>query len=151
VTQPDEQDLATQLNETTRGWVKAMGLRFVSVSPDEITLEWTVEERHLQPFGIVHGGVHTGVIETVCSIGAAVAAGARGHKGGVVGLENHTSFIRAAQPGAVLQARALPITRGRTTHVWQAEITDQQGRVIAQGTVRLLCVTEDQVPGAKTL
>jgi len=151
MTQPDEQNLTALLNESARGWTKAMGLRFVSASADEITLEWTVEERHLQPFDIVHGGVHAGVIETACSVGAAIAARARGHKGGVVGLENHTSFIRTARAGAVLQARALPVTRGRTTHVWQAEITDQQGRVIAQGTVRLLCVTEDQVPGAKSL
>src|SRR5262249_9982438 len=104
---------------------------------------------HLQPFGIVHGGVHTGVIETVCSIGAGIAARMRGHRGGVVGLENHTSFLRAVRAGARLRGRALPVTRGRTTHVWSAEITDERGRAIARGSVRLLCVDPSSLPGAE--
>jgi uncharacterized protein (TIGR00369 family) len=83
----------------------------------------------------VHGGVHAGVVETLCSIGAGVAAAKRGYKGAVVGLENHTTFLRAVREGTSY-TRALPITRGRTTHVWAAEITDNDGRMIVRGTVR---------------
>jgi len=84
-------------------WITANGIRVVSATADAVEIEWTVGRQHLQPFGVVHGGVHCGVIETVCSYGAALAAKARGHTGGVVGLENHTSFIRAARLGAVLR------------------------------------------------
>lgn len=143
----DPETLLKLLNDTNSGWAKAMGLSFVVASEDEVTVEWTVAEQHLQPFGIVHGGVHTGVIETVCSIGAGIAARARGHRGGVVGLENHTSFLRAIRAGTKLRGRALPVTRGRTTHVWSAEITDERQRVIARGSVRLLCVDPNALPG----
>jgi 1,4-dihydroxy-2-naphthoyl-CoA hydrolase len=141
-------DIVTALNQRNAGWAAAMQLRFVEASDDAFVVEWTVAEPHLQPYGIVHGGVHCGVIETVCSMAASISARKRGHVGGVVGLENHTSFVRAVGVGAVLRARATPITRGRTTHVWEAKITDEKERVIARGTVRLLCVTPDQI--AKT-
>lgn len=134
------------LNQQRDGWAKAMGLRYTSATPDLVEAELTVAADHLQPMGIVHGGVHCGVIESVCSIGAAVAASASGHVGGVVGLENHTSFIRAVRAGETLTALATPITRGRTTHVWQAEIRDRAGSLVATGRVRLLCVTKEQVP-----
>jgi len=146
----DNIDVLAEFNKARGGWAEAMGLRFVTANEDEVSVEWTVAQQHLQPFGIVHGGVHAGVIESVCSMGAALAAYKRGHKGSVVGLENHTSFIRAVRPGAVLRGTAVPVTRGRTTHVWQAKVTDEQGRVVAQGTVRLLCVREDQLPPPST-
>jgi 1,4-dihydroxy-2-naphthoyl-CoA hydrolase len=145
VSQPD---LSEALNKSNLGWAAAMGLEFVVANEDEVVMEFTVADQHLQPYGIVHGGVHAGVIETTCSIGASIAAQARGHKGGVVGLENHTSFVRAIRAGTRLRGRATPITRGRTTHVWTAEVTDPQGRVVARGTVRLLCVTQDQLPAS---
>jgi len=126
-------------------WMTANGIRVVSATADAVEIEWTVGRQHLQPYGVVHGGVHCGVIETVCSYGAALAAKARGHTGGVVGLENHTSFIRAARLGAVLRCRATPITRGRTTQVWEASVRDTQDRVVATGRVRLLAVAFDDL------
>jgi uncharacterized protein (TIGR00369 family) len=122
------------------GWVREMGIRILTASPDEVTCEWEVEEKHLQGYGIVHGGVHCGVIETLASIGAALVALPRGQQ--VVGLENSTSFIRAVRSG-VLRGAARPVTRGRTTQVWEADVRDPEGRLVAQGRVRLLCVTPD--------
>jgi uncharacterized protein (TIGR00369 family) len=144
----NEENLQELSRRFDMGFVKAMGYTFVAASEDEIIMEWTVAEQHVQPYGIVHGGVHAGVIETLCTIGAGIAARKRGHKGSVVGLENHTSFLRAVGLGARLHARAVPITRGRTTHVWEAEVTDPNARVIARGSVRLLCVERDALAGA---
>jgi len=52
----------------------------LSASPDEVTCEWEVSEKHHQPYGIVHGGVHSGVIESLASIGAALVAHPRGQR-----------------------------------------------------------------------
>lgn len=123
------------------GFNNHMGFQWVSATPTEVVMEWTVEKHHLQPFGIVHGGVHCGVVESVCSVGAGLAARERGQEGGVVGLENHTSFLRAVREGTKLRARATPLTRGRTTQVWQAEIRDEAGQLVATGSVRLLSTT----------
>jgi 1,4-dihydroxy-2-naphthoyl-CoA hydrolase len=138
-------EVAKLMNENPLGYTKVMGLDFVSVAADLVEARFTVADVHLQPYGIVHGGVHAGVVETLCSIGAAVSARERGHQGGVVGLENHTSFVRAAKTGQTLHARATPITRGRTTHVWECEVRDEQDRIVAKGSLRLLCVGLDQL------
>jgi 1,4-dihydroxy-2-naphthoyl-CoA hydrolase len=121
------------------GWVREMGIVITSATADEVTCTWEVLEKHHQGYGIVHGGVHCGVIETLASIGAALVALPRGQR--VVGLENTTSFIRAVRSG-ILRGVAKPVTRGRTTQVWEAWIRDDQDRLVATGKVRLLCVEQ---------
>ncbi len=132
-------DFVELLNRDPGGWVKAMGLVLVKATPDEVIATWEVTPIHHQGYGIVHGGVHCGVIETLASIGAALVALPRKQR--VVGLENSTSFIRAVRSGT-LHAIARPVTRGRTTQVWQAEIRDAEDKLVAKGHVRLLCVEE---------
>ena len=123
------------------GWVRDMGIVITSASADEVTAELEVAEKHHQAYGIVHGGVHCGLVETLASIGAAMVALPRGQR--VVGLENATSFIRAVRSGK-LKATAKPVTRGRTTQVWEVLVHDGEGRLAAQGRVRLLCLAGDQ-------
>jgi 1,4-dihydroxy-2-naphthoyl-CoA hydrolase len=145
----DLENAVALLNQHRDGFSETMDFRYVVANPEEVTVEWTVGKQHLQPYGIVHGGVHAGVIETVCSVGAGLAATSRGQVGGVVGLENHTSFIRAVRSGTKLRARATPVTRGRTTQVWHAEVRDEAGQLVASGTVRLLS-TPDLGTAAKS-
>ena len=116
------------------GWSGAMKLVFSVATGDEVACEFQIDDQHLQPFGIVHGGVHCGVIETVTSIGATLHV--RHHGQEAVGLENSTSFIRAASTGRLF-AVARPIVRGRTNQLWEAWIRDEKDRLVAQGRVRL--------------
>jgi 1,4-dihydroxy-2-naphthoyl-CoA hydrolase len=136
------QDFATQLNAIPEGWVQAMGMTITHATKDEVRCELTVGQQHLQGYGIVHGGVHCGIIETLSSMGAYLFARERGQH--VVGLENSTSFIRAVRAGAKLHAVATPLTRGRQTQVWQARVLDEEDRVVATGRVRLLCISDQQ-------
>jgi len=119
------------------GWDQLMGLRIVQASRDEVVAEYVVDARHHQPYGIAHGGVHCSAVETVCSTGAGMDAMAQGRS--VVGLENHTSFVRAVRAGKVT-IRATPVTRGRRTQLWEAVARDDQGRIVSSGRVRLLCL-----------
>ena len=140
-------DHAEQINEALGGWFKANGLRIVSASRDEVTAELSIGPQHQQAYGIVHGGVHCAIIESLASIGAAIDAMALGKS--VVGLENHTSFLRAAREGT-LRAVARPITRGRRTHVWEGSVHDEEGRLLATGRVRLLLLEpEAEIAGEK--
>ena len=139
------EDFADQLNRRSgNDWVRAMGLVITRATVEEVTCEWQIEERHQQGYGIVHGGVHCGVIETLASIGAHLVAQSRGQR--TVGLENHTSFIRAVRSGK-LRGVARPITRGRTSQVWEGQIFDEEDKVVARGTVRLLCIPEERALG----
>lgn len=133
-------DLVAALNLNRDGWSAAHGLRYVRVSLDEVVAELDIGPQHLQAYGIVHGGVHSGVIETLASVGAAVNALSHGLH--VVGLENHTSFLRAVRGGRLV-GTARPITRGRRSQVWEAEIKDEAGKLVATGRVRLLCLQQD--------
>ena len=112
-----------------------MGIHFIHATADEVIAEMEIGAHHHQPYGIVHGGVHAGLIEAITSLGAALAAMARGQS--VVGLENHTSFLNAVREGK-LRATARPLMRGRRTQVWEATVTDAAGRSIASGRVRFL-------------
>jgi uncharacterized protein (TIGR00369 family) len=123
--------------DLTRGFDEAMGFQYVRLDRDEVVLEYTIDERHRQPYGIVHGGVHCAIVEAACSTGAALDAMARGQS--VVGVENHTSFLRAARSGRV-RVSAKPLVRGRRSQVWEATVADEKGRVLASGRVRLLCL-----------
>jgi len=137
-------DLVAYVNGLPGGWVKEMGITILSATADEVTCEWEITEKHHQALGIVHGGVHCGVVETLASVGAAVVALPRGQR--VVGLENSTSFIRAVRSGR-LHAAARPVHRGRTTQVWEASIYDEEERLVAKGRVRLLCIDETRPDG----
>jgi uncharacterized protein (TIGR00369 family) len=137
------EELADLLNRMP-GWVKEMGITILSASPDEVTCELEIGEKHHQGYGIVHGGVHCGVVETLASVGAALVAMPRGQR--VVGLENSTSFVRAVREGR-LRGTARPLSRGRTSQVWEAFIRDEQGRLVAQGRVRLLCLDQERPLG----
>ena len=120
-----------------RGLDEALGFRYVLATRDEVVIEYTIDARHRQPYGIVHGGVHCAAVESACSTGAGLDAIAQGRW--VVGVENHTSFIHAARAGRV-RVTARPLTRGRRSQLWEAESRDEAGRLVASGRLRLLCL-----------
>jgi uncharacterized protein (TIGR00369 family) len=130
-------DFTQLLNGALDGWATAMDLRYLQATVDEVSAELIVAPKHLQAYGVVHGGVYCGVIEALSSVGAALNVMPHGLS--VVGLENHTSFLRAVR-GGTLRAVATPLARGRRSHVWEGRITDEAGRVVATGRVRLLCI-----------
>jgi 1,4-dihydroxy-2-naphthoyl-CoA hydrolase len=133
----EPQDVVAIINANLGGWNTAVGLRFTTASADECVGELVIAAHHLQPYGIVHGGIHCGIIEAACSTGAAIFALARGQS--VVGLENSTSFITAVR-GGTLRVTAKPVTRGRRTQVWEGVVTNESGKTCATGRVRLLCL-----------
>jgi 1,4-dihydroxy-2-naphthoyl-CoA hydrolase len=110
-----------------------LGLVLDTADGDEVTAHWTVTPQMHQPYGILHGGVHCSVVETLASLGAALWLGDRGK---VVGVSNSTDFYRASTAGN-LTSSATPLHRGRSQQVWLVETLDEQGRTMARGQVRL--------------
>jgi 1,4-dihydroxy-2-naphthoyl-CoA hydrolase len=115
------------------GFNTVLGTEFVEVTADRVVLRCPVKPQLLQPYGIVHGGVYCGLVETAASVAAASWFADRGN---VVGVANHTNFIRATRDGT-LTATATPIQRGRTQQLWQVDIVDGADRLVARGEVRL--------------
>jgi 1,4-dihydroxy-2-naphthoyl-CoA hydrolase len=115
------------------GFEKLLGIEHIELTADRVELACEITPDLLQPYGIAHGGLHCSLVETAASYGAAIWFRERGQ---VVGVANHTNFLRAARTGG-LRAVATPIHRGRTQQLWQVDITDETGRAIARGEVRL--------------
>jgi uncharacterized protein (TIGR00369 family) len=85
-----------------------------------------VGPEHLQPFGLVHGGVYAAISESIASVCTAVAVLPEGKLAS--GLSNQTSFLRPITEGTI-HARAVRRHAGRTTWVWEVELTDDHGRL----------------------
>jgi uncharacterized protein (TIGR00369 family) len=115
------------------GLNNTLGFHLDEAGPDRVVLSWTVGPEHLQPYGIVHGGVYCAAAEASASIGAALWFGDRGQ---VVGAANHTNFLRAVRSGRVV-ATASPVHRGRSQQLWQVEMRDEADRLVSRGEVRL--------------
>jgi 1,4-dihydroxy-2-naphthoyl-CoA hydrolase len=115
------------------GFTGLIGLELLDAGPDRVTASLAITDELLQPYGILHGGVLCSLVETLASIGAALWFGDRGQ---VVGVSNHTDFLRASRSG-VLHAVGTPIHRGRSSQLWLVEVTDDADRLIARGQLRI--------------
>jgi 1,4-dihydroxy-2-naphthoyl-CoA hydrolase len=104
------------------------GLEILARSDEEITAQVAVRDEVKQPMGLVHGGVYASMAESITSLATGWAVAADGMM--AQGLSNQTSFLRPILEGTV-HARAVRRHRGRTTWVWEVEITDDQGRLCA--------------------
>ncbi|SEL04774.1 PaaI family thioesterase [Rhodococcus oryzae] len=121
-----------------KGFGEVLGLEYTELSGDRVRAKWTVRPELYQPAGIMNGGVHCAVVETLASIAGSIWLGDRGH---VVGVNNNTDFLRATRDG-VLFAEATPVHRGRTQQLWQVAVVDERDRLVAKGQVRLANVTD---------
>jgi uncharacterized protein (TIGR00369 family) len=124
-------------DEINSGMTRHLGFEFLEMTPDRVELAWNVTPDLHQPYGIVHGGVYCTAIESAASVGAALWFGDRGR---VVGVANHTNFLKAVREGR-LTAVATPVHRGRSQQLWDVAVTDEAGQLLARGEVRLQNLT----------
>jgi 1,4-dihydroxy-2-naphthoyl-CoA hydrolase len=123
-----------QPGTTPSGFAEEIGVEWLSLDPDDARARIAVEPRHLQPFGIVHGGVFAALAESLTS--AATYGTVREDGMVAMGQANDTTFLRPIGDGYI-NAAATPRHRGRTTWVWDVEITDDEGRVCALARVTI--------------
>lgn len=131
-----EQDAVELLNRSP--FVRFLGLELTEISGEKVVAEWTVREDFFQPYGIVHGGVHASVVETLGSVGSAAWFYGEGQ---AVGVSNTTDFYRPVREGRLVST-ATPVHQGRSQQVWTVETRDLAGKLIARGQLRV-----QNVPG----
>jgi uncharacterized protein (TIGR00369 family) len=124
--------------EDSSAFVRSAGFVPEELSAVLVTGHIDLSAQHHTPWGIVHGGVYATAIESAASIGASLAVREQGMV--AVGLTNTTHFLRSVTSGRVL-VRAVPLSQGRTQQLWQVDVKDGAGKLLAHGEVRLQNVT----------
>lgn len=129
--QPVSPEILTDVHRGTA--VEHLGLEFLEVGPDFIRARVPVDIRTRQPYGILHGGVSVVLAETLGSCGAAfsVPAGQR-----AVGLDINANHLRSTNAGWVT-GTARPVHRGRTTQVWQIDMSNDAGQLTCVSRITL--------------
>lgn len=104
-----------------------LDIRFSALGPERVVATMPVDGRTLMPYGRLHGGASVALAETVASAGSAQNIDRARQL--TFGLEINANHIRGVAGGCVV-AEAVPLHRGRTTHVWSITIRDDDGRLV---------------------
>jgi len=102
------------------------GIRILEVGPDFIRAEMPVDERHAQPFGILHGGASVVLAETLGSMASMLTLP---EDRMAVGLEVNANHVASVPKGETVTAICRPLHVGRSTQVWQTEIRRADGKL----------------------
>lgn len=102
------------------------GIELTEIGEDFLRGEMPVDERHVQPYGIIHGGASVVLAETLGSV-ASMMACAPGFA--AVGLEVNANHLRPLPKGGRAFALCTPVRIGRSVHVWNIEIRREDGEL----------------------
>jgi len=109
------------------GLVKHLGIEFVETGKDKIIGKLRVRSELLTTTGTLHGGTLMAFADTIGAAGTVMNL----EKGqNTATLESKTNFFAACRSG-VVRAEAIPLHRGKRTHVWQTRITDEAGKLLS--------------------
>lgn len=130
----DARDIMNETFRTHAGLDHKLGISFEEITRDRLVATMPVET-NTQPYGLLHGGATMALAEGLASTGAAIRAAAEGKI--VMGLQQTCNFLSTATDGTV-RAVATPVHVGRTTQVWDVDITAvETGKRVAASRVTL--------------
>ncbi|HEX5609364.1 MAG TPA: PaaI family thioesterase [Solirubrobacterales bacterium] len=105
-----------------------LGTEWVDDDPDHARVRIEIRDELRQPVGLLHGGVMSSLIESICSRATALAVFDQGMI--AMGQSISVSFIRPITEGAA-EVHAKARHRGRTGWVWDAEVLNEEGKLCA--------------------
>ncbi|TXD50683.1 MULTISPECIES: PaaI family thioesterase [unclassified Polaribacter] len=119
-------EILNNLNKNTL--METLEIEFVDVGEDFVTAKMPVNSRVYQPYGILHGGATAALAETVGSCASALFVDTKTKI--IKGIELSINHLKSKKDGVVL-AIAKPIHKGRTTHLWEIRIMDEEENLIS--------------------
>lgn len=115
--------------------VSHLGIEFVEVGPDFLRAKMPVDERTIQPFGLLHGGASVALAETVGSVASSLQIDLNEQI--CVGMEINANHVRGVRSGYVY-GTARPIHLGRKTHIWEIKITDDAENLVSVSRLTMM-------------
>ncbi|MFA5582787.1 MAG: PaaI family thioesterase [Bacteriovoracaceae bacterium] len=113
-----------------------MGLEITSIENNAVIAKLVIDERHLRPGNIMNGGVSLMLVETVGSISSFLNIDTT--KKNAFGLQVNTNHISMGFPGDTLTAKAIAVHLGKSTHIWDVNITNQNDRLVSSGRITMM-------------
>ena len=125
------------VDQLHHGMPIAIGIELKVLTTDKVVATMPVDDRTRQPFGLLHGGASAALAETVASLGAFLNVDPETQA--AVGVELNANHLRGKTEG-IVTATATPLHRGRTIHVWDVRIEDEEARLICASRCTLAIV-----------
>jgi 1,4-dihydroxy-2-naphthoyl-CoA hydrolase len=119
--------------------VEHLGIEVIELGDDYVIGTMPVDNRTKQPFGILHGGASVALSETLASYGGFLTIDPEKYH--VVGVEINANHLKMAKKG-IVTGKCSPIKRGKSTQVWQTEITDEKNELICISRITLMVLTK---------
>jgi len=120
--------MADDLSEFPSHFDELIGTEWLDDDPDQARVRLVLRDELRQPFGLLHGGVMSSLVESICSRATALVVLPEGNV--AMGQSITVNFLRpVTKGGAEVKARARH--RGRSTWVWDAEVLDDEGKICA--------------------
>jgi 1,4-dihydroxy-2-naphthoyl-CoA hydrolase len=127
--------------KATSNLADTLGITLRELTAERVVATMPVDQRTMQPFGLLHGGASVALAETVASLAGAMNVDLE-HQA-VVGIEINANHLRAKRDG-VVTATATPVHVGRSTHVWAIRIVDETDRAICISRCTLAVVPREK-------
>jgi uncharacterized protein (TIGR00369 family) len=119
-----------QLKEMgSHGFPGLLGIDFPEAGDGYARAQLELQEKHMAPNGYLHAGTVVGFADSACGYGCILNL--PDDATGFTTIELKTNFLRTAQPGATIDCEATLVHGGRTTQLWDATVTDAEGRRMA--------------------
>jgi uncharacterized protein (TIGR00369 family) len=107
----------------------SLGIEIIDANEEKVVAKMPVDKRTHQPYGILHGGASAALAETVASVGSYLIA--QKNNSIAVGVDLNITHLKSKRHGFVTGI-ATPIKLGRNIHVWNIDIVDEEGELIAK-------------------
>lgn len=131
---PDRPSLPPPFDAMRSPFDELIGAELLSADPDDARMRVSMREQLAQPFGLMHGGVYSTLVEGLCSLATAVAVWEDGRI--TVGQSINVNFLRPVTAGHA-EVRAHARHRGRTSWIWEADVLDDDERLCALATMTI--------------
>ena len=134
----EKQEKIKRINDGIQNTMTStIGIEITDIGDNFICGKMPVDERTIQPFGLLHGGASVGLAETLGSIGGGIKVYQNNET--VVGIEINANHLKSARDGWVY-GKASPIRIGKKIQVWNIEITNESNDLICVSRLTLAVI-----------
>lgn len=133
-----------RINALARGtMIEHIGIEYTDVGRDYLRGTMPVDERTIQPFGILHGGASIALAETLGSMAANMCVDASSQT--CVGLDVSANHVKQVTGGSVT-GTARPLHLGGRTHVWEIRVENESGTLVSICRLTMIVLERSRRP-----